>query len=284
MKREHFCFRGDCQSEAGVAAKDERMSFLTRTQTGRRRKRNELYYQATVSRRKTQIIITWSMVMIATCLAPLRLHQKQPITTFFFICNFHLNIFLFILCLSSLLVAQTNLERKRLLKDIYMRIWDFLFHVSALIIFFWMREFYGLEILDCCSFTEATWTLASSSFEWLICVFKLFCFRSLNSPRGPPSLTAPVFFFFFSWLCLCLLSSQFCSSALMEGDVWRASLRSCTRSESGGGTPGRRRNAILRNISQARRLDEGCSSTAQQEAFVEKGKNNPDNSILTLKL
>lgn len=205
-------------SRSNQAWEDE---FPHKNTDGSRSKSNELYYQAiAVSRRKTQIIITWSMVMIATCLAPLRLHQKRPITTFFFfICNFHLNIFLFILRLSSLLVAHTNLERKRLLKDIYMRIWDFLFHISALIIFFWMREFYGLEILDCCSSTEAMWTLASSSFECLICVFKLLCFRSLNSPRGPPSLATPVFFF--PWLCPCLPPSQFCSSVLCSHGRWR---------------------------------------------------------------
>lgn len=101
-----------------------------------------------------------------------------------------------------------------------------------------------------------------------------FLFSVLKFPTWPPIFHRPCLFLF---LALSLFPpSQFCSSALMEGDVWRASLRSCTRSESGGGAPGRRRNAILRNICQARRLDEGCSSKAQQEAFVEKGENNPE--------
>lgn len=93
-------------------------------------------------------------------------------------------------------------------------------------------------------------------------------------PHAAPHLSPPLSFPGSVFVSL-RLNFAHLLSALMEGGVWRAPLRSCIRSESGGGTPGRRRNAILRNICQARRLDEGCSSKAQQEAFVEKGKITP---------
>lgn len=271
MKRELFCFRGDCQSEAVVAAKDERMGFLTRTQMGSGRKRNELYYQViAVSRRKTQIIITWSMVMIATCLVPLRLHQKKPITTFFSPSV----IFTWISSCSPCLIASccTNQFRKKTTSERHL-------HEN-------MRLFVPHLCSHHCLLDERilwAWNPGLLLFHWghvNTCIFLIwvpnlclqaFIISVLKFPTRPPSLATPVF----SWLCLCLPPSQFCSSALMEGDVWRAPLRSCIRSESGGGTPGRRRNAILRNICQARRLDEGCSSKAQQEAFVEKGEITP---------
>lgn len=99
-------------------------------------------------------------------------------------------------------------------------------------------------------------SLAHSSLERLIFV----CFRSLNSPRGPHLLSPLSFSFPGSvFVSLCLNFAHL--SALMEGDIWRAPFLRCTRSESDGRTPGRRRNAIRRNIRQAR-LDEGYSSKA----------------------
>lgn len=100
-------------------------------------------------------------------------------------------------------------------------------------------------------------------------------FSVLKFPTWPPHLSPPLSFSFPGSVFVSLrLNFAHLLSALMEGDVWRAPLRSCTGA-SGGGTPGRRRNAILRNICQTRRLDEGCSSEAQQEVFVEKGENKP---------
>lgn len=115
----------------------------------------------------------------------------------------------------------------------------------------------------------------SRSFEGLISVFKLSVVGYYHF-FFPPRLTPPFTAYFFSRLacCLCLPPSQFCSSALCFYGRWHleSGPLSCTRRWSGGSgsTPGRRQNAIRRNICQAKRLHDGCSSKAQQEVLVEQ--------------
>lgn len=58
---------------------------------------------------------------------------------FFSICNFHLRIFLFILHLSTFLVAQTSVERKLLLEGHLHENIYFLFHAFALMLFLDVR-------------------------------------------------------------------------------------------------------------------------------------------------
>lgn len=100
-----------------------------------------------------------------------------------------------------------------------------------------------------------------------------FMFSVLKFPSWPPISRHPCLFLF---PALSLTPSV---SILLICSHGRWRLESLPpqlhKERGGGGTPGRRRNAILLNICQARRLDEGCSSKAQQEAFVEKGRNNP---------
>lgn len=128
---------------------------------------------------------------------------------------------------------------------------------------------------DCFYLSGSVWMLVSFSLIWGpdFCL-QTFCCCFLHSffpPHALPPLTA--FFFFFSSRlahCLCLPPSQFCSSALRSYGRWHleSSPLSCTRRWSG--TPGRRQNAIPRNVCQAKRLHDRCSSKAQQEVLVEQ--------------
>lgn len=142
----------------------------------------------------------------------------------------------------------------------------------------WKRGFL-LSFNDCLYLSVSAWMLASFSLIWgpNFCL-QTFCCRFLHSFFLPHTLSLlsppPSFSFPPAWLAVFVslhLNFAHLLSALMEGDIWRAAPLSCTRRWSGGGgTPGRRRNAIRRNICQAKRLHDRCSSKAQQEVLVEQ--------------
>lgn len=169
--------------------------------------------------------------------------------------------FLFILHLSSLLVAQTNLERKLLLKGHLhenMRVFvpllcSHIFFLDDRIIWPWNP---GLLL----PFNGSAWTLASSSLIWAptFCL-QTFMFSVLKFPmcfslshHHPLSCRLAH--------CLCLPLSQFCSSALL---LWKVTSGECTPPPQLHTERKWRRHTwqtmerIHRNICQAKRLDEG---------------------------